>query len=110
MRKNNEAQLNDYYNYLLNAHTILNVKLEVILTSDIEIGEKKVWRKLVSIAEVYQTEGHSLFDGIIIDEKQAVLFLTSFFDIQVEDENMAFWISEANSPVFCNYFRVVSLG
>ncbi len=108
LRKNNEALLNEYYTYLLNAHTLQNVKIEIILTNDITIEEKKVWRKLFSIAEIHQTDGHSLFDGIIIDEKQAILFLTSFFDIQVQEENMAFWISE-NKLIryFNNYFRLV---
>ena len=108
LRKNNEPLLNDFYNQLLNAHTLSNVKIEVILTSDITIEEKKIWRKLVSIAEVHQIDGHSLFDGMIIDEKQAILFLTSFFDIQVQEENMAFWISENKlMRYFNNYFRLV---
>ena len=66
---------------------------------------------MLTIAKI-QSTSRVMFDGIIIDEADLMVFLSSFFKINVREENMVFWITEVNLVRYTmTYFKTLwSLG
>jgi hypothetical protein len=49
-----------------------------------------------------------MFDGILVDKEELIIFLSSFFNIRVPEENMVFWISEKRLIDYTfTYFRYI---
>ena len=78
------------------------MEIKLILNErNINIENRNIWRKICSIAEVHLAQG-VMFDSILFDESEMTIFLTTFFKVDVEEENMVFLISE---PQLINYTR-----
>ena len=110
--KPDEGFIEEFFNQLLDANT-RKVEIQVVLPKSFEPNEesKKIWRKMLTIAKI-QSSSRVMFDGIIIDEVDLMVFLSSFFKINVREENMVFWITEANLVRYSlTYFKTLwSLG
>ena len=93
LRNPSEALISDFFEHLLFL-TGKKVEINVILNeSRIKMKNKNVWRKLASVAKV-QTVKNLLFDSILFDNSEMIIFLTSFFKIAIKDENMVFLIQD----------------
>lgn len=88
-----EEVLKEYFEFFLNAHT-RKIAFSMLVPQGYEIQDKMLWRKLNTITEIRETPNPP-FDGIIFDEADAIIFLSSFVDITVQEENMTFWISDS---------------
>jgi sugar-specific transcriptional regulator TrmB len=88
-----EQFLEKYFDILL--HLSENqAKINLVIDKRyLNIGNKNIWRKLSSIASIQLVE-RVQFDTIFFDDKEMLLFLTSFFKLVIEDENMLFLIQE----------------
>jgi sugar-specific transcriptional regulator TrmB len=101
LKNPNETLLTEYFDHLLFL-TTKNVEITIIMSeSNLQIKNKNLWRKLISIAKI-QTVKYVLFDSFLFDEKEMFIFLTTFFNIDIKEENMVFMISE---PRLVNYTR-----
>lgn len=101
-----EDLLQEFFENFLNAST-RKVAIEVVVPKDYEPKDKKIWRKMLTIATI-KTVSRIIFDGIIVDDENMLIFLSSFFDIKVKEENMVFWISEKRLLNYSGtYFKYV---
>jgi sugar-specific transcriptional regulator TrmB len=101
LKNANENFLQDHFEHLLFL-TGKNVEINIIIgETNLQIKNKNIWRKLISIAKI-QTVKHVLFDAFLFDDREMFIFLTTFFNIDIKEENMIFMISE---PRLINYTR-----
>lgn len=101
-----EDLLQEFFDNFLNAST-RKVDIEVVIPEDYEPKDKKIWRKMLTIATI-KTVSRIIFDGIIVDDENMLIFLSSFFDIKVKEENMVFWISEKRLLNYsATYFKYI---
>ena len=87
-----ETMLEEFFQDILDANT-RKVEIEVIIPDTYRPKDKKIWRKLLTIAKI-KFATSVMFDGILVDDEDLLIFLSSFFNIRVREENMVFWISE----------------
>jgi HTH-type transcriptional regulator, sugar sensing transcriptional regulator len=107
----NETLLNDFFEPLL---ALNSKKVDIYLIIDeknLNIKNKNIWRKLMSIAKI-QTAKNVMFDGMMFDNTEMIIFLNTFFNVTVKEENMVFLISEQRLLNYTkNYFKMLwSLG
>ncbi len=101
-----EEELKTYFDDFLNAHT-RKVNFSVLVPAGFDILDKMLWRKIDTIAKIKQTQNPP-FDGFVFDDSDAVIFLSSFVDITVQEENMTFWISDQKLVSYLKtYFNMV---
>jgi len=101
-----EQFLEKYSNKFLDI-SAKKVEIEIIIPEDYEPKDKKIWRKLLSISTI-KTVSKIMFDGFIVDEDNMLIFLSSFFQIKVREENMIFWITEKRLLNYAiTYFRYI---
>jgi sugar-specific transcriptional regulator TrmB len=110
--KPDEGFIDEFFDQLLEANT-RKVEIEMVIPKSFSPSSesKKIWRKMLTIAKIQWTS-RVMFDGIIIDDTDLMVFLSSFFKINVREENMIFWITEANLVRYAiTYFKTLwSLG
>jgi len=110
--KPDEGFIEEFFDQLLEANT-RKVEIQVVIPKSFSPSaeNKKIWRKMLTIAKIQYTT-RVMFDGIIIDENDLMVFLSSFFKINVREENMVFWITEVNLVRYAmTYFKTLwSLG
>lgn len=100
----NEELLDTFFENLINAST-RKIDLEMVIPEDFNPKDKKIWRKMLSIAKI-KTASNIIFDGILVDDEDMLMFLSSFFNIRVQEENLVFWISENRLITYATtYFR-----
>lgn len=101
LKNTNENMLQEYFEHFLFL-TGKNIEITVIMSeATMQIKNKNIWRKLLSIAKV-QTVKYVLFDAFLFDDREMFIFLTTFFNIDIKEENLIFMISE---PKLINYTR-----
>lgn len=107
MKNPNEEMLSEYFDIFLDLSE-KKVDMTVILDeSHLNISNKNVWRKMSSIAKV-QTVKNVLFDAILFDNTEMIIFLTSFLKIAIQDENMVFLIQESRLINYSKtYFKMI---
>lgn len=111
LKNPNENMLSDFFESLL-ALTGRKVDLFIIVDEkNLNIKNRNIWRKLISIAKI-QTVKNVLFDGILFDNQDMIIFLTTFFNNVVREENIVFSVSEQRLITYVkNYFKMLwSLG
>jgi sugar-specific transcriptional regulator TrmB len=100
----NEELLEEFFDNLT-AACGRKIELEVVIPENYDPKDKKVWRKLLTIAKI-KTDSKIIFDGILVDEEDLLVFLSSFFNIKIKEENMVFWISDTRLINYAaTYFR-----
>ncbi len=107
LKNPNEDMLEEYFDIFLQLSE-KKVEIEVIIgETHFSIKNKNIWRKLVSIARV-QLVKHVLFDAMLFDNAELVIFLTSFLKIAIKDENMVFLIQESRLVNYSTtYFKML---
>lgn len=101
-----ENLLEQLFEHILNAST-RKVEIEMIIPEKYSPKDKKIWRKLLTVAKL-KTINRIMFDGILVDKEELIIFLSSFFNIRVPEENMVFWISEKRLIDYnSTYFRYI---
>jgi sugar-specific transcriptional regulator TrmB len=107
LKNPNEALLNGVFEHLL-AMSSRRVKIEVIVgKKHFKMGKKMLWRKLMSIGRVMVVPS-VIFDGFIFDDEEMLVFLTSFFNVAVREEQMMFWISDQRLNAYTStYFKML---
>ncbi|MBN2155801.1 MAG: TrmB family transcriptional regulator [Candidatus Lokiarchaeota archaeon] len=110
--KPDEGFIEEFFDHLLEANT-RKVEIQVSIPRDFNpsTDTKKIWRKMLTISKI-QTNSRVMFDGIIVDDSDLLVFLSSFFKLNVREENMVFWITEVNLVRYAmTYFKTLwSLG
>ncbi|MHA1820309.1 MAG: TrmB family transcriptional regulator [Promethearchaeota archaeon] len=100
----NEDLLSGFFNHILEAHT-RKVEIQLILPDSFIPKDKIIWRKMLTIAKIKKVP-KIIFDGILIDDEDLLIFLSSFFKINIKEENMVFWISDNRLIHYTStYFR-----
>ncbi len=102
----NELLLEEFFQNILDAQT-RKVEIEVIIPKSFSPKDenKKIWRKMLTIAKIKRAP-KVIFDGILVDNVDLLIFLSSFFDVRIKEENMVFWISENRLINYATtYFR-----
>ncbi|MHA1585258.1 MAG: TrmB family transcriptional regulator [Promethearchaeota archaeon] len=93
MKNLNEKILENYYEKIF-ALSVKKVDIRVLLNkNNIKIQNKTIWRKMGSIAKIKMFENID-FDALSIDESEMILFLSSFYNLGVTDENLVFLVQE----------------
>ncbi|MHA1731617.1 MAG: TrmB family transcriptional regulator [Promethearchaeota archaeon] len=101
-----EEELKFFFDDFLKAHT-RKVDVSVIVPTGYSIHDKMLWRKMDTISKVKETPNPP-FDGFVFDDSDAIIFLSSFVDITVQEENMTFWISDLKLVSYLKtYFNMV---
>ncbi len=94
LKNPNESFLEEIFEHLLSLNE-KKVDISVILNeANLRIKNKNIWRKLTSIAKVQVVKKNVMFDSILFDDAEMTIFLTTFFKLDVKDENMVFLITE----------------
>jgi sugar-specific transcriptional regulator TrmB len=103
----NENLLTELFDHLLYLST---KKIDIYVLIDEQnliIKNKNIWRKLMSIAKI-QTVKNVLFDGILFDNTEMIIFLNTFFNVSPKEENMVFLITEQRLITYTkNYFKML---
>ena len=103
----NEALLTELFEPLLE---LTNKKVDLYIVVDeqhLNIKNKNIWRKLMSITKI-RTVKNVMFDGILFDNSEMVIFLNTFFNLSVKEENMVFLITEQRLLNYTkNYFKML---
>ncbi len=107
MKNPNEALLTEFFDHLLflsEKSADINILID---ETNVVVANKNLWRKLLSIAKV-QTVKNVLFDAILFDSQEMVIFLSSFFRVNFKDENMVFLIQENRLISYARtYFKML---
>jgi sugar-specific transcriptional regulator TrmB len=102
----NEEFLNEFFEQILNAST-RKVSIEIVIPDKYDPKDKKIWRKLLTFAKIKMVN-NIMFDAVIVDDENMLIFLSTYFDIKVKEENMVFWISENRLLNYANtYYRYI---
>ncbi len=108
LKNPSEEFFDHYFDEFLDL-TEKNVDIKIVINGHkLEVEEKNTWRKISSIAEVQVVNKHIMFDSMLFDKKEMIIFLTSFFKIRVKEENMVFLITEKQLINYAKgYFKMV---
>lgn len=104
-----ESILTDYFEHLLFL-TSKKVDIYILVNErNLQIKNRNIWRKLLSIAKI-QTVKSVLFDAMLFDNQDLIIFLTTFFNQQMlKEENMAFLMNEQRLVNYTkNYFKMLA--
>jgi HTH-type transcriptional regulator, sugar sensing transcriptional regulator len=104
----NEKFLEEIFEHLLSLDDN-KVSLNIVVNeANLRIENRNIWRKLSSIAKVQVVQKNLIFDAILFDDKELIIFLTTFLKLDVKDENMVFLITEARLISYTiAYFKMV---
>lgn len=107
MKNPNELMLADLFDHFL---FLVEKKVDINILVDerhLKVENKNIWRKISSIAKL-QVVKSVLFDAMLFDNQDMVIFLTTFFKIAIQDENMVFLIQESRLINYSKtYFKMI---